>query len=89
MNAPADRAREIAAHHHDRLARTEAALGAQPRRAYDVSLDLFPGDLSWPLRRFATAESLAHLEWLAREGRAVKDGTAYVRARSAVGTPAA
>jgi glyoxylase-like metal-dependent hydrolase (beta-lactamase superfamily II) len=87
--APAERAREIAEHHHERLVRTEAALGALPRSAYDVSLDLFPGDLPWPLRRFATAESLAHLERLVNVGRAAKAGTAYLTARAAVGTPAA
>jgi glyoxylase-like metal-dependent hydrolase (beta-lactamase superfamily II) len=86
---PAARAREIAAHHHERLARTEAALDGRPRSAYAVSLDLFPGPLPTPLRRFATAESLAHLERLARDGRAVRSGTHYLEGRAAVGTPAA
>jgi glyoxylase-like metal-dependent hydrolase (beta-lactamase superfamily II) len=76
---PAGRAREIAAHHAERLRRTEAALGGAPRSAYDVSLALFEDDLSVTLRRFATAESLAHLERLVREGRAARDGTAYTR----------
>ena len=66
--APAARAREIAAHHVDRLARTEAALDGRPRSAYEVSLELFPGELPLVLRRFATAESLAHLERLAAKG---------------------
>ena len=86
---PARRAREIAAHHLERLARTEAALELRPRSAYAVSLDLFPGALPSALRRFATAESLAHLERLAREGRADRAGLGYVTVRAAAGTPAA
>ena len=78
--APAGRAREIAAHHVERLARAEDALGERPKSAYAVSLELFPGDLPLVLRRFATAESLAHLERLVREGRAVKAGTSYLAA---------
>lgn len=80
IRAPAGRAREIAEHHRVRLARTEAVLGARPQSAYAVSLELFPGDLSWPLRRFATAESLAHLERLVLDGRAVRAGTGYLEA---------
>jgi glyoxylase-like metal-dependent hydrolase (beta-lactamase superfamily II) len=76
---PAGRAREIAAHHADRLARAEAALDGAPRSAYDVSLALFRDELSTTLRRFATAESLAHLERLVREGRAVRVGAAYAK----------
>jgi glyoxylase-like metal-dependent hydrolase (beta-lactamase superfamily II) len=79
--APAVRAREIAAHHRERLDHTEATLGDEPKSGYAVSLELFPGDLRLPLRRFATAESLAHLERLVHEGRAAKAGTAYVTAR--------
>jgi glyoxylase-like metal-dependent hydrolase (beta-lactamase superfamily II) len=71
---PAGRAREIREHHRERLDRAAAALGAAPRSAYDVSLDLFDRELTPVLRRFATAESLAHLERLVREGRAVRDG---------------
>ena len=56
-------------HHADRLDRTEAALDGTPLSAYAVSLELFEDDLSTTLRRFATAESLAHLERLVLEGR--------------------
>src|SRR3954454_16008401 len=77
---PAGRAREIRAHHDERLARTEAALNGAPRNAYEVSLDLFETDLSTTLRRFATAESLAHLERLVVEGRAAREGQGYVKA---------
>jgi len=78
---PTARAREIALHHDDRLARTRAALGSTPRSAYDVSLTLFPNPLPPSQRRFALAESLAHLERLVLEGEAARldgDGsTAY------------
>lgn len=46
---------------------------------YEVSVALFPGDLPPILRRFATAESLAHLERLVHLGRAARDGLGYVR----------
>jgi glyoxylase-like metal-dependent hydrolase (beta-lactamase superfamily II) len=78
VSAPADRAREIRAHHVDRLSRTEAALGPIARNAYDVSLALFPGDLPRTLRRFALAESLAHLERLVLDGRAGRAERGYV-----------
>jgi len=75
---PSARAREIRAHHEDRLERTVAALDGRPQRAYEVSLTLFPGDLPPSLRRFATAESLAHLERLVRDGRAGREDAGYV-----------
>jgi glyoxylase-like metal-dependent hydrolase (beta-lactamase superfamily II) len=77
---PAARAREIAAHHADRLDRAVSALDGTPLSAYEVSLALFRDELSTTLRRFATAESLAHLERLVREGRASRAGSGYVRA---------
>jgi glyoxylase-like metal-dependent hydrolase (beta-lactamase superfamily II) len=67
---PAARAREIRAHHEDRLERTQAALGGGPVTPYEVSLRLFDADLPPILRRFATAEALAHLVRLAADGRA-------------------
>ena len=56
--------------HDDRLDRTHAALAEGPSTPYEVSLRLFATDLSPMLRRFATAEALAHLVRLAAEGRA-------------------
>ena len=56
---------------------------------HGVSLALFSDDLSPTLRRFATAESLAHLERLVHEGRAAREGLAYVTAASAEHIPAA
>jgi glyoxylase-like metal-dependent hydrolase (beta-lactamase superfamily II) len=69
---PAGRAEEIAAHHDDRLARTLAAVHDEPHSGYDISRTLFPDALAPPLRRFALAETLAHLEHLVHAGRAVR-----------------
>ncbi len=81
---PAGRARELIAHHSERLDATRAALDGSPRTAYDVSLVLFPDPLPRGLRRFALAETRAHLEYLALRDRAlrVEDGgvTAYATA---------
>lgn len=66
---PAARARDLRAHHGERLERTAGLLGPQARNAYAVSLDLFPEPLPPGQRRFALAETLAHLEYLvARDG---------------------
>ena len=78
VSDPARRAGEIRAHHVERLDHTAASLGPEPRSAYEVSLSLFGADLSTTLRRFATAEALAHLERLVREGRAARAGSGYV-----------
>jgi glyoxylase-like metal-dependent hydrolase (beta-lactamase superfamily II) len=67
---PVGRARELIAHHHERLRCTAAALGREPRTGYDVSYPLFGDDLAPAARRFAVAETLSHLERLVREGRA-------------------
>jgi glyoxylase-like metal-dependent hydrolase (beta-lactamase superfamily II) len=80
LSDPAARAREIIEHHDDRLDRAEAVLGTAPVSAYEVSLALFADDLSLSLRRFATAEALAHLERLVVLGRADRAGRGYVRA---------
>jgi glyoxylase-like metal-dependent hydrolase (beta-lactamase superfamily II) len=61
---PAGRARELIEHHAQRLEQTTAALDGEPRTAYAVSLTLFPEPLSPALRRFALAETRAHLEYL-------------------------
>jgi glyoxylase-like metal-dependent hydrolase (beta-lactamase superfamily II) len=70
VRAPAERAREIVAHHDERLDRTEAALADDPRSGYDVSHDLFGRELPPIQRRFAVAETLSHLERLVGLGRA-------------------
>ncbi|MET0938336.1 MAG: MBL fold metallo-hydrolase, partial [Gaiellaceae bacterium] len=82
---PAARAREISEHHDDRLTRTLGTLGSEPRSGYDASRMLFPDALAPSLRRFAVAETLAHLEHLVHAGRAVRledDGrTTYAAAQ--------
>ena len=70
VRAPAARCAEIAAHHDERLAQTQAALGREPRSGYDVSLDLFGRTLPPIQQRFAVAETLSHLERLVAAGRA-------------------
>jgi glyoxylase-like metal-dependent hydrolase (beta-lactamase superfamily II) len=79
---PAARAREIRGHHVERLSYAEDALDGEALSGYDVSLALWPGELPPTLRRFATAESLAHLERLVHEGRAGRAGLKYVSAGS-------
>ena len=64
IHDPARRARELVEHHRQRLEHAVAALDGAPRSAYDVSLTLFPEPLSPTLRRFALAETRAHLEYL-------------------------
>jgi len=69
---PVGRARELLEHHERRLEQTAAALGSEPRSGYEVSVELFGGDLDASDRRFALAETLAHLERLVNEGRAAR-----------------
>jgi glyoxylase-like metal-dependent hydrolase (beta-lactamase superfamily II) len=73
IDDPAARAREIAEHHDRRLAATRAALGPEPRTAYEVSITLFGEELDASSRRFALAETLAHLERLRFEGGAARE----------------
>jgi glyoxylase-like metal-dependent hydrolase (beta-lactamase superfamily II) len=75
------RAKSILEHHRERLDLAEQALDRTPRSAYDVSLALFKDELSSSQRRFALAESLAHLERLVAVGRARRESaSAYVAA---------
>jgi glyoxylase-like metal-dependent hydrolase (beta-lactamase superfamily II) len=80
VDDPAGRAREIRDHHVERLAHAEQALDGAAASAHAVSLSLFTGELSPGLRRMATAEALAHLEWLVHEGRARRTDGGYVSA---------
>jgi glyoxylase-like metal-dependent hydrolase (beta-lactamase superfamily II) len=70
---PAGRARELREHHRERLAATLSALGRGWKTAYEVSLGVFGSELSPVQRRFALAETLAHLERLVREEGARND----------------
>jgi glyoxylase-like metal-dependent hydrolase (beta-lactamase superfamily II) len=79
IDDPAGRARELVAHHGERLERTAEALDGRPQSAYAVSFSLFPEPLSPTLRRFALAETRAHLEYLVR-----RDGARRVDDRERV-----
>jgi glyoxylase-like metal-dependent hydrolase (beta-lactamase superfamily II) len=84
---PTGRARELIAHHAVRLEETAAALDGRPRSAYELSLTLFPDELSPTLRRFALAETRAHVEYLVLRGGAERrDGelVTYTAARAGV-----
>jgi glyoxylase-like metal-dependent hydrolase (beta-lactamase superfamily II) len=70
----AERARELIAHHRERLDDTAGALKIKGRTAYEISLDVFGSELGPTQRRFAVAETLSHLERLVREGRAGRSG---------------
>jgi len=74
IDDPPARATEIIEHHRRRLDETAAALGPEPRTGYEVSVALFGESLDASGRRFALAETLAHLEHLVREGRAARSG---------------
>jgi glyoxylase-like metal-dependent hydrolase (beta-lactamase superfamily II) len=81
---PVARSQELIRHHRERLRRTAASLGPEPRTGYDVSLALFGVDLKPAARRFAVAEALSHLERLVLEGGASRNGSpgpiSYTRA---------
>ncbi len=70
MHDPVGRARELIAHHDDRLRIAAAALGSEPLSGYEVSFPVFGGALGPAARRFAVAETLSHLERLVVDGRA-------------------
>ena len=72
IDDPPARADEILRHHDERLEQAADALRTGPQNGYDVSLTLFPDALPPALRRFALVETLAHLEYLVRRGRAVR-----------------
>ncbi len=71
-----ERAKELQAHHQERL---EALLSLLeiPQNAWELSLRLFPQDLDAAGRRFAFAETLAHLEYLRQEGLVRREGPPY------------
>jgi glyoxylase-like metal-dependent hydrolase (beta-lactamase superfamily II) len=81
IDDPAGRAGELISHHGVRLEETAAALHGEAQSAYEVSLALFPDPLSATLRRFALAETRAHLEYLVHRGGATRldgDRVSYV-----------
>lgn len=72
------RAREIAAHHDERLVKVAAAAGSGGATAWEVCQRIFPIEaLTVHQVRFAMAEALAHLVYLVDQGRMVRDGMRY------------
>ncbi len=70
------RVQELRAHHQERL-EALATLLDTPKTAWELSLNLFPQELDAPGRRFAFAETLAHLEYLRLEGHVRREGPPY------------
>src|SRR5919106_1333637 len=70
---PETRGHELQAHHEERMGAALRALADEPRPAYEASLELFPSELVASHRRFAVAETLAHLERLGIEGQARRE----------------
>ena len=77
------RIEELVAHHAERLDAMYATLKGGPKTPYEVSRVVFRGAITIRQRCFALAETLAHLDHLAREGRAeqMEDETVAYRAR--------
>jgi glyoxylase-like metal-dependent hydrolase (beta-lactamase superfamily II) len=75
IDDPAGRARELIAHHDARLGKLAGALRGPPRTAYELSFALWPEPLVVALRRFAFAETRAHVEYLV-----LRDSAARVEA---------
>ncbi len=70
---------ELADHHAERLDAMRAEIRTAPKSAYEVSRSLFRGALTLQQRAFALAETLAHLDHLALEGRArVREGETVI-----------
>jgi glyoxylase-like metal-dependent hydrolase (beta-lactamase superfamily II) len=69
---PVGRARQLIAHHADRLDEASRHLRPEPQSGYALSLALFGHDLKPAARRFAVAETLSHLERLVAVGRAAR-----------------
>jgi glyoxylase-like metal-dependent hydrolase (beta-lactamase superfamily II) len=77
---PRGRALELIGHHEARLEQAGAALDGLGRTAYEVSYTLWPEELAPALRRFALAETRAHLEYLVqRDGALRLDDDGLVR----------
>ncbi len=69
---PAARVHELLVHHERRLQACLEALGPAPATAYEVSLQVFGGDLDHFGRWMALGETLSHLEHLVQQGLASK-----------------
>jgi len=61
---------ELVLHHEERLSVMHEAFAGEPATAFEIARRVFPEELSDHQLRFALAETLAHLQHLADEGRA-------------------
>lgn len=68
----AGRARELAAHHHERLDFVRQILAGEPMSAFALSHRMFTRELDAAGRRFAVAEALAHAEHLRLRGELLR-----------------
>jgi len=73
MEGTAARARELIAHHHERLDLVMSAMREASVTAHELSFVMFNRELSETARRFALAETLAHLEYLRLRGALVRE----------------
>lgn len=73
---------ELVLHHEDRLSVMHEVLEDKPATAFEVARRVFPDGLSDHQLRFALAETLAHLEHLAEDGRVERTGGDVVRYRA-------
>jgi glyoxylase-like metal-dependent hydrolase (beta-lactamase superfamily II) len=70
LDEGAERARSIAAHHHQRLRRAmEIVIRKGPLNAIDIARQLFDRELMEFEERLALAETLSHVEYLRLRGR--------------------
>ena len=72
LTDPVGRARELIAHHRERLAAAEAALTPEPQSGYELSFALFGGELKPAARRLRGRGDALHLERLVLEERAAR-----------------
>ncbi len=70
---------ELIAHHEERLDVMHAAFEGEPATPFEISRRVFAEDLSDHQLRFALAETLAHLEHLADDGRAERVDNGVIR----------
>lgn len=78
-----ERIDELVLHHEERLSVMRGALEEGPATAFEVARRVFSGELSDHQLRFALAETIAHLEHLAGDGRAERLEGDVVRYRGA------
>ncbi|PYE56440.1 MBL fold metallo-hydrolase [Deinococcus yavapaiensis] len=80
MTGVAERAAQLTAHHEERLDLVRRELAERPRTAFDLSFAMFTRELGAGGRRFALAETLAHVEYLRLRGELAREwqGGAWV-----------